>query len=194
MSRFDKEATSWDKNVRRQLLAKSVAKDIKSSIPDKTYSILDIGCGTGLLSYNLTDIAKKIVGYDTSKRMVEEFNKKSSSPNIYATTTLPNEQFDLIVSSMTLHHIRSLKDFLALTAHLENGGYLCIADLVTEDGTFHDRGNDGVFHFGFDPDELANFFEKAGFKKICHTTPFTIQKAKPYPIFLLCFVKMSAAS
>lgn len=194
MNRFDKVASSWDNNTRRQVLAQKIAQEIKKCVQHNDLSILDVGCGTGLLSYNLTEIAKKIVGYDTSRKMVEEFNKKSSSPQIYATTKVPNEKFDLIVSSMTLHHIQNIKDFLSLSRLLNQYGHICIADLVTEDGTFHDRGNEDVYHFGFDPDELTRLFVSFGLKKVCHTRPYTIHKAKPYPIFFLGFQKTSAAS
>jgi len=58
---------------------------VKKIIPIKKYfTILDFGCGTGLLAYNFDGMVQKIVGIDTSKKMVETFNEKSTSPNIKA--------------------------------------------------------------------------------------------------------------
>ncbi len=190
MSSFDARAKEWDKSTRRQALARAVAKCIEGYI-DRPVSILDFGCGTGLVSYNLTHLAKKIVGVDSSKKMCEVFNEKSPSPTIYATDTIPDEHFDVILTSMTLHHIEDIpsiaKEFFD---HLENGGLLFVADLYKEDGSFHDHGNEGVAHFGFDPKELRGIFEKIGFEFIDEKEVFRIQKEKEYPIFCMVFRKI----
>ena len=189
MSSFDARAKEWDKSDRRQALARAVAECIEGSI-DRPVSILDFGCGTGLVSYNLTHLATKIVGVDSSAKMREVFNEKSTSSNIYATDTIPDERFNVILTSMTLHHIEDVvslaKEFFD---HLENGGLLFVADLYKEDGTFHDHGNEGVAHFGFDPKELRAIFEKVGFKFVDENEVFRIQKKKEYPIFCMIFRK-----
>ena len=188
MSRFDIEAKDWDKNARRQALAKAVAEGIIDALPPGKYDILDVGCGTGLVSYNLTPIAETIVGIDTSAKMVETFNAKSPSPLIQAypkSLEECEESFDLLVSSMTLHHIQNIEDFFKEAA--ERASYLFIADLFEEDGTFHDKGNEGVYHFGFDPKILTDLAKRAGWEKIYDKQIFTIQKHRDFPIFLLGF-------
>lgn len=190
MSSFDALAKDWDKNARRVAVAKNIADHIKKCV-GKNLKILDFGCGTGLLSYNLTDIAIKIVGIDNSQKMVEEFNKKS--PNLqkiraYTSFEKIDERFDLVVSSMTLHHIKDIANLIKqLTNYLAPGAKVCIADLCKEDGSFHDRGNEGVYHFGFEPKELIELFASFGFRLLCHKQPFVIKKQKAYPLFLLCF-------
>ena len=73
----------------------------------------------------------------------------------------PSERFDLIVSSMVMHHVRELPVVLAAFAEmLGDGGHLCIADLDREDGSFHTHDFDG--HHGFDRGELATALEQAG--------------------------------
>jgi len=187
VSRFDEEAKEWDKNSRRQALAEAVAKGVIEAVPAKRYDILDVGCGTGLVSYNLLPIAKRITGLDTSQKMVEEFNKKSTSPHIRAyckPLEKCNTQCDLIVSSMTLHHIRDIERFFHIAAR-HMGEYLFIADLFEEDGTFHDAGNEGVWHFGFDPQKLALMARDHGFEQLVCKEIFTIQKHQDFPVFLL---------
>ncbi|NPA03812.1 MAG: class I SAM-dependent methyltransferase, partial [Epsilonproteobacteria bacterium] len=158
-------------------------------IEPKKYKILDIGCGSGLLSYNLLDIAKEIIGIDTSKGMVEVFNQKSPSPTIRAyqkEITECKEQFDLVVTSMTLHHIPKIEPFFKeVRKRVKKGGYFFICDLYPEDGSFHSRGNEGVFHFGFKPKELEKLLEKEGFEVVSSKTIYTIQKHKNFPLFLL---------
>ncbi len=192
MSSFDARAQEWDKNQRRRETAQKIASAIKECLPKSRYDILDFGCGTGLVSFELADIAKSIMGIDTSAKMVEQFNKKSGSPNTKAYQTSLEElsdTFDLIVSSMTFHHIKDIEALIKeLAAKLRPQGFICIADLVREDGSFHSDST-GVYHFGFDPGRLIQSFEKHGFilqsSKIVHT----IQKHKAFDIFLLCFQK-----
>jgi ubiquinone/menaquinone biosynthesis C-methylase UbiE len=95
-----------------------------------------------------------------------------------------------IVSSMTLHHIKDLKDiFQKFYNILKDGGFIAIADLKTEDGTFHSN-NDGVFHFGFKKEELFEILEEIGFKNLDFQTINTIKKPhKEFEVFLLTAFK-----
>jgi SAM-dependent methyltransferase len=100
-------------------------------------------------------------------------------------------QYDLIVSSMSLHHIKNvgplLKQFYGITAP---GGHLCIADLDLDDGQFHES-NEGVFHFGFDRAELGKAFTEAGLRDIKSRTAAEISKpissggTRTFSIFLI---------
>ncbi len=194
MSSFDARAQEWDKNQRRRQTAQKVASAIKECLPKGRYDILDFGCGTGLVSFELVDIAKSIMGVDTSAKMVEEFNKKSDTPHIKAYQTkledLPNS-FDLILSSMTFHHIENIDTLIQnLAKKLRPKGFICVADLVREDGSFH-SDTTGVYHFGFDPSKLSRSFEKYGCILRCSKIVHTIQKHKTFDIFLLCFQKES---
>ncbi len=194
MSSFDARAQEWDKNQRRRQTAQKVASAIQECLPKGRYDILDFGCGTGLVSFELVDIAKSIMGVDTSAKMVEEFNKKSDTPHIKAYQTrledLPNS-FDLILSSMTFHHIKNIDTLIQnLAKKLRPKGFICVADLVREDGSFH-SDTTGVYHFGFDPNKLSQSFEKYGFILRCSKIVHTIQKHKAFDIFLLCFQKES---
>jgi SAM-dependent methyltransferase len=85
-------------------------------------------------------------------------------------------QFDLIVSGMTLHHIEDTAGLLSSFHHvLKTGGYLCIADLDTEKGLFHDN-DAGVFHDGFDRGALLSVFKEAGYSDTHCTTAAVTRK------------------
>jgi len=191
VSSFDERAHLWDKNARRRAVALAVAENIEECVDVKNKVVIDFGCGTGLLGYHFASRASTLVGYDTSPKMIEEFNKKSDSSSIWATddfASLPTA--DLIVSSMTLHHIRDIEATLAkLRDLLTEGGTLCIADLISEDGSFHDRGNEGVYHFGFDPKELEGILRTLGMEIVCSKIVYTIKKHREFPLFLLCAKK-----
>jgi len=81
---------------------------------------------------------------------------------------------------MTLHHIKNLNALNEKLKSITNRVFL--ADLVKEDGTFHTRGNDDVEHFGFDIDELREYFKGWNLDyKIIHL----IKKHSDFPVFLL---------
>lgn len=196
MNRFDLVASSWDSNSKRVQIAQSTTQKIIEIIPlGLHFEVLDYGCGTGLLGFGLSEYVKSVIGMDSSQAMIEEFNKKAKElkfANIKAMyhdindNELPKNSFDLIASSMTLHHIADTHDFIQKCYEsLKKHGYLCINDLLKEDGTFHEHGNDGVFHFGFTLHDLQNIFEKIGLRVIFADIVYTVQKSKEFPIFLI---------
>jgi len=71
---------------------------------------------------------------------------------------------------------------------LRSPGVLCVADLDTEDGSFHGEGFDG--HHGFDRAALAAKARHAGFASVRFVTAHEMTKdvagaARTYPIFLM---------
>ena len=101
-----------------------------------------------------------------------------------------DEHFDLIYSLMVLHHVNDVDKILGkFSAMLRPGGYLAIADLYSEDGSFHGHGFTG--HKGFDTGILSALLEKYGFGEVKHNTVFNIEKMtdgnekKHFGVFLM---------
>lgn len=83
---------------------------------------------------------------------------------------LPDSGYQLIVSSMTFHHVGDVRAlvrrlFFATAA----GGTLCVADLDSDGGRFH-QDSAGVFHNGFSRDEMEKYFTEAGFSDVTAET------------------------
>ncbi len=194
MNRFDKLAKEWDLKPKRIESALKTTKKIKELIDIKDKEILDYGSGTGLICFQLFEEANSIVAMDNSQGMLDELNRKITQANITNITThlhnansdtLSKNQFDLIVTAMTLHHIKNTQSFiLNATDALKNGGYLAISDLESEDGTFHSLGNDDVEHFGFDKEKIRTLFENTGLDIIYLETNETIHKHRDFDVFL----------
>jgi cyclopropane fatty-acyl-phospholipid synthase-like methyltransferase len=189
MNRFDKEAITWDDLPRRVNLAKAIVKEIKPYLKNK--KVLEFGCGTGLVGINVADATKELIGIDLSSKMIEKFNEKAQKLNLNAKAFKKDmfdikEKFDVIISSMTIHHIKDIKK---LSKKLyEIGEEVFIADLLKEDGSFHTRGNEDVEHFGFSKEELQNYFNEWKMDyKIIHT----IKKHKNFDIFLIHLSKLT---
>jgi tRNA (cmo5U34)-methyltransferase len=95
-------------------------------------------------------------------------------------------KFDLIYNQMVLHHVIDYKTVISTFFSLLNpGGYLAIADLYPEDGSFHGVG--AKVHLGFDPEKLTEILKKAGFGSIEYKTCFEVKRDTgiKYPVFLL---------
>ncbi len=101
-----------------------------------------------------------------------------------ATDPTPDEQFDLIVTVMVLHHITDLDHVLAgFAALLAPGGHLCIVDLDHEDGSFHGDGFAG--HHGFHRPTLAGQLTAAGLTAPAFSDcAQMVRDGIPYDLFL----------
>ena len=71
-------------------------------------------------------------------------------------------KFDLIFTQMVLHHVTDIERIINKFHQLLNpNGYLAIADLYEEDGSFHGDGFTG--HKGFNIDSLSDLLLKNQF-------------------------------
>lgn len=196
---FDSVARKWDENPVIRERAEKIAAALGEMVPLSTaMTALDYGSGTGLLSFPLKDTLGHITLSDTSAGMLDVVREKIAALGVTSMATLqadlsasalPDSRFDLIYSSMALHHIPDTAAILAaFHAHLNPGGWLGIADLDKEDGSFH--GIEVDVHHGFDRDALAEKARQAGFTDVAFRTVFEIEKDKPegkraYPVFLM---------
>ena len=171
---FAEKAKDYDKEKARTENVSNIANLILKEIEyQKVMNILDFGSGTGLLLSKIAPYVGKITAVDISKSMNEKLESKRDSIScdlaiveIDLTTELLNQQFDGIISSMTLHHVADIaKIFEKFYSLLNKNGTIALSDLDIEDGTFH-KEDTGVFHFGFDRDELLGIAKSAGFKNL----------------------------
>ena len=198
---FDKEAAQWDSNPGRVKLAHDVGAAIIKEIKlTKSMDVIDFGCGTGLLTMKLQPFVKSITGVDNSPGMLAMLQSKVEAHQLANVRTQHVDfekghridgHYDLIVSSMVLHHIpESLAVFKEWFSLLRPNGQVCFADLDSEDGGFH-GDNTGVHHLGFDRAHLKKLLLEAGFSDVRDATATTVIKEKDpltkleFPIFLI---------
>ena len=193
MSHFDKRAEGWDRGNVQVDGAKVIADAIRKEILlNKEMQIIDFGTGTGLLGFDIASSVKKVHGVDTSPKMLEKLEAKNTnefSIKPYCQDIIKEplaQKFDGLISSMTLHHIQNLEDFFTTIRNtLMPNSFIAIADLQTEDGTFH-SDNTGVFHFGFEKTELCKIVGECGFRDIKFKKINTIKKPqRDFEVFLL---------
>ncbi|HET9570366.1 MAG TPA: methyltransferase domain-containing protein [Bacteroidales bacterium] len=195
MTDFNKAARNWDSNNIHVQRSEAIVKLMLDRLPFRTeMKALEFGAGTGILSFMLAERLGSITMMDSASEMVAVMQEKVDAtgdrnlkPVLFDLTVQPYhlEKFDLIFSQMALHHVADIQAlFYRFHELMNNDGYLAIADLYTEDGSFHGEGFDG--HKGFDVAELEAQLKNAGFHSIQTETCFSMQKgANSYPIFLM---------
>jgi len=204
MRSFDNRARNWDEDPIRVERARAVAGAIARMVPlHDRISCIEYGAGTGLLGFALQPQVGTMLLTDASAAMTEVAGEKIASAELedkmrvlqldLLTDPTPAERFDLLITQMTLHHIPDIPAILsAFFGLLASPGWLCIADLDMEDGSFHDSGFQG--HRGFDRAALGRQVEEAGFCTPGFETAYTMRRLRDgeerfYPLFLLAAKK-----
>lgn len=200
MNKFDEKAREWDEDPVHVERSRAIAKAIRNRLSlSDDMKAFEYGCGTGLLSFELQPDLGSITMADNSEGMLEVLNEKveaRKASNLHPVKLdlteddFRDQQYDLVFTQMTLHHIPDTEGILtSFHKILKPDGYLCIADLDKEDGSFHGKDVTDV-HRGFDRDELTKMMKDIGFSDIAFTTAYHIEKeiedgsTKSFPVFL----------
>lgn len=196
---FDERAKTWDSDPVKIARALAVADGIRRNVPlSPAMRALEYGCGTGLLSFALQPHLAHITLADSSPGMLTILSDKLAAAQVsnmlpieldLVTDPIPPERYELIYTLMTVHHVEDtdklLRDLFDLLAR---PGYLCVADLDAEDGSFHGPAFAG--HKGFDRENIGRKARDAGFRKVDFTTVFQMTKRDSpgqteFPLFLM---------
>ncbi len=189
-ARFDARAAAWDASPHRRKLTADIASAMervglfRQPVPDA----LDFGCGTGLLTLELSRRCERVTGLDFSPGMLAALDAKIEAAGLSNVATILADlaagdpvpgRYDLVASAMVLHHVAELDAVLKrLFEAAHKGGRIALADLDSEGGAFHDD-NAGVHHFGFDRLELADVLAGIGFTAIDAVDASVIEKPGP---------------
>ncbi len=195
MATFDERAKDWD-TPERIARAVEVAGAIRAAVPlTRSDRLIDVGAGTGLLGLALAEDVGSVVLADPSSGMIEVATEKLRDGAFPTATAVrldlvadpsPAEPFDVAVSSLVLHHIEDTAAALAAVRRLvRTGGWIGLADLDTEDGTFHTPEAEGIHHLGFDRAAIEALARDAGFVDVSTRTAMTIDEGGRFPVFLL---------
>ncbi|MBU2892943.1 class I SAM-dependent methyltransferase [Colwellia sp. D2M02] len=156
MSTFDKKRSEWDQqalssaDLKKQVCRPTTEQawqalliDIKSKlqISTKLNSILDVGCGNGLLLSKLADDFDQLYGVDYASSMVEQAKilmpKQCFSVAEAAKLNFDDSSFDRVLSYSIFHYfpeqdyiIKAINEMIRVT---KPGGIILIGDLLDKD-------------------------------------------------------------
>jgi ubiquinone/menaquinone biosynthesis C-methylase UbiE len=202
---FDERAAEWDspEHVAR---AEAAADRFVRAVPIPLGTrAVELGAGTGLLGLAIRervgqDRLAALRLTDPSTGMLDVAAAKIRDGRLTGVSTARFElgadpapagaPFDLALSILMLHHVEDTAAALrAVRALLVPGGRLALADLDTEDGTFHTPEAEGIHHHGFDRRRLQGLAEDGGFREVVIGSAGTLEReGRTYPLFLLSAV------
>jgi len=201
--RFDEKARAWDANPLRIEISQAFTPCIVRSVPlPADMTVLDFGCGTGLVGMQFQPIAKSVIMVDNSQGMLDVLRGKierHGATNMEVLLgdihelDLAGREIDLACAMMVLHHVPDVERLLRRFHQiLKPGGCLCVGDLEPEDGSFHE---DGVkVHHGFDAINLKRIAEESDFEVTVMRRMHVLKKPdrrgliREYPLFLMVAV------
>ncbi len=200
--RFDDEAATWDDSPGQEERQVAVAHAIAEAIDLSPHTkAVDVGGGTGRLSILLADRVGSVVVTDPSSGMVQVARERIEAAGLNETlravqADLTADQldgaYDVVWSSMALHHVHDVHGLLSAVATLlVDGGRVAIADLDEDpDGAFHADKPDFDGHHGFNRESLTAQLVRAGFAEVSFTTATTILEGdREFGVFLCTATK-----
>ncbi|KAI9715300.1 MAG: hypothetical protein M1828_000900 [Chrysothrix sp. TS-e1954] len=202
--RFNAEAAAWDSNPDVHKASDAAQKAIIEAFPELQshdakdgqhekagLDVLEIGCGTGLLSFRIAPFVQRLVAVDASTGMIDALSKKLEADEAYknvlplcvmledpedknlppaaqADVSGPRQKFDLILSHLVLHHIADLPSLLnTMYGCLKGGGSIALTDFEDfgpEARKFHPEAKmAGVERHGIPRKEFSQMITQAGF-------------------------------
>lgn len=168
--RFDAEAATWDSKPEVVESSRLCLQGILSHdrhFPDLASSnVLEIGCGTGLLTVPLAQHVQSIVALDTAQGMIDMLNSKLPKQGVQGKVEakvklledtqdpmLGGKKFDVVVSHLVFHHVPNMTDLVkVMKGTLKQGGRVWISD-------FEDNG---VQAEAFHPRDKVSIESKTG--------------------------------
>ncbi|KAK1812063.1 hypothetical protein LTR12_013566 [Friedmanniomyces endolithicus] len=217
-ARFKDEALSWDSRpfvheasqaAAAAILARLNENNAKHPSDDKSQTkhlqVLEIGCGTGILSFLLAPHVARIVAVDAAEGMIvvlsQKLHKTPDAPkNILPVAVLledpedaalppahtdqpggPRQKFDLVTSHLVLHHIPDLRAVLqTMLGCLVPGGRVMLTDFEDfgpEAQRFHPVARmAGVERHGIQAREMAEMMREVGFAGVDVGAAWTMRK------------------
>lgn len=174
--KYDALASTYD--VRwSSYLSKSLAATLERFPPHQGDTIVDVGCGTGLLLERLTtSSARSLIGLDTSREMLSMSRRRLPSRVALlraAAARIPCDSgsIDIVVSTSALHYVSDpLGALIEWRRTLRPGGSVVITDWCRDYLTIklldrRERGRAGYVR-AYSSEELQALLESAGFTEI----------------------------
>ena len=207
-ARFNQEALSWDSRPFVREASQEAEKAITArsrALEWKPKQVLEIGCGTGIMSFLIAPHVERVVAIDAAEGMIDvlkqKMQKEDAPKNITPIAVLledpedpslppaekskpdgPRQKFDLITSHLVLHHIPDLKGVLkTMFGCLTSGGRVMLTDFEDfglEAKRFHAQSKlDGVERHGINAKQMTDLMKEIGFVNVSVVPEWTMRKS-----------------
>lgn len=146
---FDEFSTAYDARMLGQLSygAPAILRQLAETVgvlPCNRYSILDLGCGTGLSGSAFADISSRLDGLDLSASMIEKARERGIYNELlvgdiedWSDEGRRADGYDLIIAADTLVYLGDLSRLMDVVAHrLSEGGFFLFTVEAAESAEF----------------------------------------------------------
>lgn len=170
----EKVAEDWD-DIRAEYFGLRVRNRALAGLIPCTWTVADIGCGTGFLLLALAPLVKKAIGVDISAEMLRVARRKARERGLKNIDFIQAEMDDIplkdcildgLTASMVLHHspepAKTAKEWGRL---LKPGGTISIVELESHDHEWLREEMADVW-LGFNEKDLKGWFKAAGFDQV----------------------------
>lgn len=174
---WDDYADGWDENQDVVVYAEKAFSALTEQVDINNLSILDFGCGTGLLTAKMAQNAKSVHAIDTSNKMIEVLNNKAID-NISTQVVEVSESwlkennhlldtFDLITASSVFAFVDDYHQTLLL-----------LKQLLKPDGKIVQwdwQKSQQEPEFGFNQQDIKDGFTQANIELLTISNPFSLK-------------------
>lgn len=203
--RFNAEAAAWDSKPEVVESSRLCLESLLSHAPRyfsslSSSSVLEIGCGTGLLTIPLASHVSSVLALDTAEGMIHMLSAKISSHHLSDRVSAkvklledPNDpilgddrsgrkKFDLVISHLVFHHVPNMLELVKVMYGTlkEGGGRVWISDFEDtgkEAEAFHPKDkHDSVERHGLKRAEMQAILKEAGFTEVEVFESFSMDK------------------
>lgn len=177
---WDDYADGWDNNADVILYSEKAYESLCEVLNPEGLTILDFGCGTGLLTEQLAQSARRVVALDSSEKMIAVLANKQLS-NVETLCTELSEE--TIKSNVTLHSKFDLIVASSVCAFLPDyeGALRLLKTLLKPNGVFVHWDwlkSDEDADFGFTEEMIESAFVNAGMEVSSITKAFDLESKK----------------
>jgi len=181
---FDDLAVNYDTEPRKEVALHTAAtvRDTLASLGIEGKTLIDYGCGTGLVGLQLVDLFDEVTFIDAAPNMVEVLQEKIQNENIpnarvicaNATKGLDDSiKADVMILAQVLLHEADTRALLdALNSAINPGGIIIIVDFERNDSVESDRVHAGFELMQLQADLLYGGFEPLHFQLFLHAEKY----------------------
>jgi len=169
---FSSSAGQWDR-VRDELFGDRFHLAALSALIDPSWTIGDLGCGTGQVSAALAPFAARVVAVDDSaamlqaaKRRLTAFDNVDLRRGELESLPIDESRLDAATLMLVLHHVAEPEKALSEVSRvLKPGGRVLLVDMLA-----HDRDNYrqqmGHVWLGFSEEHTRRLLQATGFESV----------------------------
>jgi ArsR family transcriptional regulator len=169
---FSSSAGQWDR-VRDDLFGDRFHLAALAALAEGTWTIGDLGCGTGQVSAALAPFVARVIAVDASAAMLQAARKRLGGvDNIelrrgeLEALPIDDARLDAATLMLVLHHVPEPERALGEIARvLKPGGRAIVVDMLPHDRESY-RQQMGHVWLGFGDDHVRRLFQQAGFEDV----------------------------